>query len=110
MRGDAVARAWPPTEDVDRAAVGALAGPTPWARLPEDVRRRRIDHLLARKLDRAFRCYRPRSSCEPDVAIVVEARRRPAGGTEGGPRPLRTAARRSASRASRRSWRRPASV
>src|SRR5262245_11986198 len=27
MRGDAVARAWQPREDVDRAAVGALAGP-----------------------------------------------------------------------------------
>jgi DNA invertase Pin-like site-specific DNA recombinase len=55
MRAYAVARGWPATEYIDRAAAGDLAGRAAWARLLEDVRRRRVDHVLAWKLDRPFR-------------------------------------------------------
>lgn len=55
MREYAVARGWEPTEYVDRAAAGDLAGRTAWAQLLEAIRRRRVDHVLAWKLDRPFR-------------------------------------------------------
>lgn len=55
LREYAAARGWPATGYVDRAAAGDLAGRAAWARLLEDVRRRRLDHVLVWKLDRAFR-------------------------------------------------------
>jgi DNA invertase Pin-like site-specific DNA recombinase len=55
MREYATARGWDVAEYVDQASAGDLAGRTAWARLLEDARRRRIDHVLVWKLDRAFR-------------------------------------------------------
>jgi putative DNA-invertase from lambdoid prophage Rac len=55
LREYAVARGWQIAEYVDHAAAGDLAGRTAWARLLEDARRRRVDHVLVWKLDRAFR-------------------------------------------------------
>ena len=55
LRAYAAARGWRPTEYVDHAPAGDLAGRAAWARLLEDARRRRIDHVLVWKLDRAFR-------------------------------------------------------
>ena len=55
LREYAAARGWRPTEYVDRAPAGDLAGRTAWARLLADVRRRRVDLVLAWKLDRPFR-------------------------------------------------------
>jgi DNA invertase Pin-like site-specific DNA recombinase len=55
MREYAQARGWRATEYVDRAPAADLAGRTAWARLLEDARRRRVDHVLVWKLDRAFR-------------------------------------------------------
>jgi DNA invertase Pin-like site-specific DNA recombinase len=55
LREYAAARGWLPTEYVDRAAAGDLAGRRAWARLLADARRRRVDHVLVWKLDRAFR-------------------------------------------------------
>jgi DNA invertase Pin-like site-specific DNA recombinase len=55
MREYAAARAWESTEYVDHASAGDLAGRTAWARLREDARRRRLDHVLVWKRDRAFR-------------------------------------------------------
>jgi DNA invertase Pin-like site-specific DNA recombinase len=55
MREYAAARGWLPTEHVDHAAAGDLAGRTAWTRLLADARRRRVDHVLVWKLDRAFR-------------------------------------------------------
>jgi DNA invertase Pin-like site-specific DNA recombinase len=55
LREYAAARGWRPTEYVDRAPAGDLAGRTAWARLLADVRRRRVDQVLAWKLDRPFR-------------------------------------------------------
>lgn len=58
MRAYAVAREWTATEYVDRASAADLAGRRAWARLREDARRRRLDHVMAWKLDRAFRSTR----------------------------------------------------
>ncbi|MHB8488862.1 MAG: recombinase family protein [Candidatus Dormibacteria bacterium] len=55
LREHAAARGWEVTEYVDHAAAADMAGRTAWARLVEDARRRRIDLVLVRKLDRAFR-------------------------------------------------------
>jgi DNA invertase Pin-like site-specific DNA recombinase len=55
MREYAAARGWEIVEYVDCASAGDLAGRTAWARLLEDARRRRLDHVLVWKLDRAFR-------------------------------------------------------
>jgi DNA invertase Pin-like site-specific DNA recombinase len=55
MRDYAAARDWQVTEYVDRAAAGDMAGRKEWARLLGDVRQRRIDHVIAWKLDRPFR-------------------------------------------------------
>jgi DNA invertase Pin-like site-specific DNA recombinase len=55
MREYAAARGWQATEYVDHAPAADLAGRTAWARLLEDVRRRRVDLVLAWKLDRPFR-------------------------------------------------------
>src|SRR5262245_21191350 len=55
MREDAAARGWAPTEYVDHASAADLARRRGWARLLDDVRRRRVDHVLAWKLDRPFR-------------------------------------------------------
>jgi DNA invertase Pin-like site-specific DNA recombinase len=55
LREYAAARGWRPTEYVDRAPAGDLTGRAAWARLLADVRRRRVDLVLAWKLDRPFR-------------------------------------------------------
>ncbi len=55
MREYAYSRGWAVAEYVDHASAADLVGRTGWARLLDDVRRRRIDHVLAWKLDRAFR-------------------------------------------------------
>jgi hypothetical protein len=55
LREYAAARGWVVAEYVDRAPAGDLAGRAAWARLLEDARRRRLDHVLVWKLDRAFR-------------------------------------------------------
>ena len=55
LREYAAARGWLPTEYVDRAAAGDLAGRRAWTRLLADARRRRLDRVLVWKLDRAFR-------------------------------------------------------
>jgi len=55
LRAYAATRGWLLTEYVDRAPAGDLAGRAAWARLLEDARRRRLDHILVWKLDRAFR-------------------------------------------------------
>jgi DNA invertase Pin-like site-specific DNA recombinase len=55
LREYAAARGWRTTEYVDRAPAADLAGRTAWARLLEDARRRRVDHVLVWKLDRPFR-------------------------------------------------------
>jgi len=55
MRTYAQARGWASVEYVDTAAAGDLVHRTAWARLLADTARRRIDHVLVWKLDRAFR-------------------------------------------------------
>lgn len=55
MREYVAARGWQAAEYVDHAPAGDLAGRAAWARLLEDARRRRLDHVLVWKLDRAFR-------------------------------------------------------
>jgi DNA invertase Pin-like site-specific DNA recombinase len=55
MQEYATARGWAIAEYVDHASAGDLAGRTAWAGLLEDARRRRIDHVVVWKLDRAFR-------------------------------------------------------
>jgi DNA invertase Pin-like site-specific DNA recombinase len=55
LREYAAARGWLPAEYVDRAAAGDLAGRRAWTRLLAAARRRRLDHVLVWKLDRAFR-------------------------------------------------------
>jgi DNA invertase Pin-like site-specific DNA recombinase len=55
LREYAAVRGWQTTEYVDYAPAADLAGRTAWARLLESVRRRRVDHVLAWKLDRPFR-------------------------------------------------------
>jgi DNA invertase Pin-like site-specific DNA recombinase len=55
LRGYVIARGWTATEYVDTAAAGDLAHRTAWARLLDDVVRRRVDRVLVWKLDRAFR-------------------------------------------------------
>lgn len=48
-------RGWYVVEYVDQASAGDLLHRTEWARLLQDVRERRVDHVLAWKLDRCFR-------------------------------------------------------
>jgi DNA invertase Pin-like site-specific DNA recombinase len=55
MREYVAARHWTVIEYVDRAPAADLADRKAWARLLEDVRRRRVDHILTWKLDRPFR-------------------------------------------------------
>ena len=55
LREYAAARGWLPTEYVDYAPAGDLVKRGAWARLLADVRRRRLDLVLAWKLDRPFR-------------------------------------------------------
>jgi putative DNA-invertase from lambdoid prophage Rac len=52
------ARGWTAIEYIDKASASDLAGRKAWTRLMQDARRRRIDHLLVWKLDRAFRSTR----------------------------------------------------
>ena len=49
------ARGWESVEYVDVAAAGDLAHRHSWAQLLADVSRRRVDHVMVWKLDRAFR-------------------------------------------------------
>lgn len=49
------ARGWLWSEYIDRASATDLGRRTAWKQLLEDARRRRIDHVLVWKLDRAFR-------------------------------------------------------
>ena len=58
MRVYVVTRGWTATEYVDRASAADLAGRTAWAQLRTDARRRRLDHVMVWKLDRAFRSTR----------------------------------------------------
>ncbi len=51
----AKARGWDYVEYVDHASAADLAHRVAWVRLVEDARRRRLDHVLAWKLDRPFR-------------------------------------------------------
>lgn len=55
MRQYAAAREWSITEYVDRASAANMRGRQAWARLLDDVRHRRVDHVLVWKLDRGFR-------------------------------------------------------
>jgi hypothetical protein len=56
MREFANARGWTVRgEYVDHAGASDFVGRTQWARLLEDVRRRRVDLVAVWKLDRAFR-------------------------------------------------------
>jgi DNA invertase Pin-like site-specific DNA recombinase len=55
MREYAAARGWRMVEYVDQASAADMAGRRGWAQLLEDVRRRRVDHVMAWKLDRPFR-------------------------------------------------------
>lgn len=55
MREYAAARGWRAGEYVDQASAADMAGRRGWAQLLEDVRRRRVDHVMAWKLDRPFR-------------------------------------------------------
>jgi DNA invertase Pin-like site-specific DNA recombinase len=55
MREYAVVRGWRAGEYVDQASAADMAGRCGWAQLLEDVRRRRVDHVMAWKLDRPFR-------------------------------------------------------
>ena len=55
MRAYAAARGWTVVEYVDHAAAADMRGRRAWARLMEDARHRRVDHVLAWKLDRGFR-------------------------------------------------------
>lgn len=55
MREYAAARGWQVAEYVDQASAADMAGRRGWAQLLEDVRRRRVDHVMAWKLDRPFR-------------------------------------------------------
>jgi DNA invertase Pin-like site-specific DNA recombinase len=55
MREYAAARGWRTLEYVDRASAGDMAGRTAWRQLLKDGRHRRIDHVMAWKLDRPFR-------------------------------------------------------
>jgi hypothetical protein len=52
MREYAVVRGWRAGEYVDQASAADMAGRRGWAQLLEDVRRRRVDHVMAWKLDR----------------------------------------------------------
>lgn len=55
LRDYAHARGWTAAEYVDQAQAADLTRRTAWRQLLEDARRRRIDHILVWKLDRAFR-------------------------------------------------------
>jgi Resolvase, N terminal domain len=55
MREYAASRGWEAGEYVDHASASDMSGRKAWARLIEDARRRRIDHVMAWKLDRPFR-------------------------------------------------------
>ena len=55
MREYAAARGWIVTEYVDHASAADLRGRRAWAQLLDDVRHRRVDHVLTWKLDRGFR-------------------------------------------------------
>src|SRR5579884_4260382 len=48
-------RGWSATPYVDHASAADLLHRIEWARLLQDVRERRVDHVLAWKLDRCFR-------------------------------------------------------
>lgn len=55
MRDYAIARGWTVTEYVDQASAADMRGRRSWARLLDDVRHRRVDHVMTWKLDRGFR-------------------------------------------------------
>lgn len=55
LREYAHRRGWSSIEYVDQASAGDLLHRIEWARLLKDVRERRVDHVLAWKLDRCFR-------------------------------------------------------
>ena len=55
LRDYAAARGWTVTEYVDHASAADLKGRRDWARLQDDIQHRRVDHVMAWKLDRPFR-------------------------------------------------------
>jgi len=55
LREYAARRGWDVKEYIDQASAADLSNRTEWARLLSDVRSRRVDHVLAWKLDRCFR-------------------------------------------------------
>lgn len=55
MREYAAARGWRVTEYVDRVSAADMVGRTGWVQLLADARHRRVDHVMAWKLDRPFR-------------------------------------------------------
>jgi DNA invertase Pin-like site-specific DNA recombinase len=55
MREYAAARGWAVIEYVDHAPAANMRGRRAWAQLLDDVRHRRVDHVLMWKLDRGFR-------------------------------------------------------
>lgn len=55
MREYAWARGWETAEYMDKRPAGDMRGRKDWARLLADTRRRRIDMVMAWKLDRCFR-------------------------------------------------------
>lgn len=55
LREYAHRRGWSATPYVDQASAADLLHRIEWARLLKDVRERRVDHVLAWKLDRCFR-------------------------------------------------------
>lgn len=55
MREYAIARGWTVTEYVDHASAADMRGRKAWSRLMDDIRHRRVDHVMAWKLDRPFR-------------------------------------------------------
>ncbi len=55
LREYAMARGWEAREYVDHASAADMAGRKAWAQLVDDVRRRRVDHVMVWKLDRPFR-------------------------------------------------------
>jgi DNA invertase Pin-like site-specific DNA recombinase len=55
MREYAAAREWTVSEYVDHASAADMVGRTAWGQLLEAARHRRVDHLMAWKLDRPFR-------------------------------------------------------
>lgn len=55
LREYAAKRGWHVIEYVDQASAADLLHRSEWARLVKDVRDRRVDHVLAWKLDRCFR-------------------------------------------------------